>query len=824
MASPAPSAPTRLATQWMARYHGITLKGDALADSAQPQLWSAMLDELEVVSGGDLNVARARILREADAIGTGFRIPGESDERKWPLSPIPLMIDDREWLRIADGIAQHAALMELLLEDIYGDQRLVGNGLLPAALLNGSPFFLRPMVGLKPPGGAYLHFYAVDLGRGPDGDWRVLADHLRAPAGAGYALENRLAASRALPGLQDRLAIERLAPFFADVRAGIAAACDRADPRIALLTPGRFNPSYAEQALIARYLGLLLVEGEDLTVLDDRVFLRTIEGLKRVDALWQRVDPRLLDPLAFDAHSRIGVAGLIDAMAASAVTVANFPGAGVLEAPAFAAFLPRLAMRMTGEDLRLPNIATWWCGQDDARARVIERIDRMLIGPAFPGTPRALAAGAAIGGELDDDARAALLADLDRRGIDYVGQELVRLSTMPIVGRDGDLVPRPFTLRVFATRDARGGWSVMPGGFVRIGDGLDVRAAVMGEGSFSADVCVVADHPVEPATLMSPAADVVIRRNPGTLPSRVADNLFWLGRYLERAEAVLALIRASLGNAIDVDGGGALVNATVSRLGQTLIACGAATQRGMGRDSDIIALSRAAFDDAREMSSVRSLLAHARAIGEGLRERIAVDVWQLLDAPFPARDTVAARAAQLHERLAALAGLSAETMARTAGWRFLDLGKRVERAITLCRLVRVFALDTASASDLAAVLDLTSSAISYRQRYPTGLAPIAVRDLVALDPGNPRSLAFQIEAIAAHLDALPRLADDGMAEPQQALARTLLAELAPLSAASLDTEVMQRLENRLLGISDALSRRFFLHGGEAVRAAGLTLA
>ena len=249
------------------------------------------------------------------------------------LSPLPLLIGGGEWSRLADGLAQRAELLELLLDDIYGQQRLTGNGLLPGALVCGSPHFLRPLVGMRPPGGRHLHLYAADLIRDAQGEWRVVADHTRTPAGLGRALANRLAVSRAMPELAEKLHIERLAPFFAELRAGIAAAAQRSDPRIALLTPGRFNPDHAEHAQLARYLGLLLVEGEDLAVHDDRLYLLTIEGMKRVDALWRMVDPRLVDPLAFDSRSRIGVPGLIDAMQADNLVVANAPGTGVLESP-----------------------------------------------------------------------------------------------------------------------------------------------------------------------------------------------------------------------------------------------------------------------------------------------------------------------------------------------------------------------------------------------------------------------------------------------------------------------------------------------------------
>lgn len=807
-------APTSddLASRWLAAYRNNATPGDvALSHEA---LWSAMLGEVAAASGGDLRELRARAERQADDIGTAFRMPGDAEERRWPLSPIPLMIDPDEWQGIARGVEQRATLMELLLADIYGAQRLVGNGLVPAALLNGSPHFLRPMVGLTPAGGHHLQVYAADLARGPSGRWRVLADHVRNPVGVGYALENRLATARVLPQLQGRLNVERLAPFFADLRGGIAAACQRTDPRIALLTPGRFNPSYPEQAHLARYLGLLLVEGEDLATHDGRVYLRTIEGLKRVDALWRRIDARLLDPLAFDSHSRIGVAGIIDAFAFGNVVLANAPGAGVLESAAFAAFLPRLSVRMTGEDLHLPNIATWWCGQDFERHHVAQALDTLVIAPAFASAPRGLGASRArLGSAFTGNARAALLADLERRGIDYVGQEVVQLSTMPSVG-DGGLEPRPFTLRVFAARDAAGHWSVMPGGFARLGADSDARAIVIGEGLFSADVAVVARGAVPPLTLIAAGDRIAIRRNPGTLPSRVADNLYWLGRYLERADAVLALIRGALGGSADVDA--SLGSMAAARLQAMIVAVGAAPPRAPTLG--------AAFSALDQPSSVARLLVHARDIGAGSRERLSADVWRLLDKPLADEGPLAMRVTATAERLAALAGLAAENIGRTASWRFLDLGRRIERAISVCRLLKSLGVNDATGDDLALLLDLSSSTISYRQRYPTGLAALAVRDLVALDVGNPRSLAFQVDAMVTHLASLPRLADDGMAEPQQIEATALGAVLSILAAGELDTACVQSLENRLLALSDAIARRFFLRGGEVLRASGLTLA
>ncbi len=809
------------ARRWITDYCARSGPDDVLCDIDDPA-WAAMFEELATVASDDLGHARDRVQRHAVDIGTGFRIADEPDERPWPVSPVPLLIESDEWAGIARGVVQRADLLEAIVADLYGDASLVAEGQIPAALVTGSPYFLRPMVGLDPPGGRHLHFIAVDLGRGPTGEWRVLADHLRAPAGAGYALENRLALGRTLGGLQGKLNVQRHAPFFAAFRAGMAAMCRRTDPRIGLLTPGRFSPSYPEQAHLARYLGLLLVEGADLAALEDKVYVRTIGGLKRIDALWRRIDPRLLDPLAFDTHSQIGVPGLIDAYAAGNVVLSNAPGAGVLEEPAFAGFMAGLSRRLLGEELLLPNIATWWCGQPGACDAVVARFDRMLIGPAFRATPLGMPGGSVAGAAITGEARAALLADLARRPQDYVGQEMVRLSTMPVVVGDA-LVPRPFTLRVFAARGADGGWTVLPGGFARIGEHPDPQASVMGEGVWSADVCVYGPDPVAPESLLTAPDSLHVRRNPGTLPSRVADNFYWLGRYLERGEALLGAIRVMLGNSIDVDGGAVLSPATVGRLVGLIVGAGAGAHPPSLRRADLAALARTAMED-ESWQSIATINRRAREIGEGSRDRLSADMVRLLEAPFPTHRGMLERAGSLQRRYAAIAGLSAEHMGRTAAWRFHDLGRRIERAMAMARAIRLFGMPGASPDDLSVLLDLADSQISYRQRYPSGIARVPVMDLVALDPGNPRSLAFSAERIAQRLAELPVLSDDEMAEPQQWQATALQAIVATSTAADLDAETLGDIERRLGGVSDALARRYFLQGAEPLRAAELTLA
>ncbi|WP_419722900.1 circularly permuted type 2 ATP-grasp protein [Sphingobium aquiterrae] len=809
------------------RYEAEANAGDLML-SAPPDMatrWQDMLEALLAHGDGDFAPLQERAARQVLDLGMAFRLAGEPDERAWPLSPVPLLIAAGEWRVIEAGMAQRAELLEHILADVYGPQQLVANGSLPAAVVTGSRSWWRQMERVNPPGGRYLHFYAADLARGPNGEWRVLADHTRAPTGAGYALENRLAMARVTGDLLGRLSARRLAPFFAAFRHGLAQCCTRSDPRIALLTPGRFNQSYAEQAHLARYLGLLLVEGEDLTVQDDRLYVRTIEGIKRIDAIWRRMDTRFLDPLTFDSRSRIGVPDLFAAIAKGGLVVANWPGAGIAESPAFGAFLPSLADDLLGSGLILPNIATWWCGQPAERDMVLAGLDNMAIGSAYAEPVPGLEDGRGhIGARLDDAHRAALLDGMARRPMDYVGQELVQLSTTPAIV-NGELVPRPFTLRVFVTRDQNGEWRIMPGGFARLAGHGDIRAVLMGEGDMAADVCIVSDTPEEVVSLLDAAFSPPIRRVAGTLPSKAADNLFWLTRYLERAEMTLRMVRALLGGTIEADGAAALEHETMTRVAGLLAGWGAVEPEDAQKG--ITALCREAIADTAQPGSVHALLGSAATVGQGIRERLAAEYWRLLSAPLGRAEHSRAEPLLEHvgtliNRLSALSGLAAENMVRGHGWRFHDLGRRIERAIHLCRLLTAFAHDGARSDDLNVLLDLTDCQISYRMRYLSGLSLYPIRDMLGLEPQNPRSLAFQIERVARHLAVLPSLRNDGMPEAPVQICNAIVASLAATSADRLDVAALEAIETRLLALSDAIGTRFFLQGRDAERAVGMT--
>src|SRR3954471_21019228 len=575
-------------------------------DGAPRAAWSRFFDAFAALSPADIERRFASADRHLREAGVTYRAPGETADRLWPLSHLPLIIDEADWQQLTTGIAQRAQLLEMVLRDLYGEGKLVADGAVPAAAIAGSNEYLRAVCGIKPPGGRYLHFYAADVGRGPDGRWWVLNDRTQAPSGAGYALENRLVLSRAFSSLYKSMNVERVAPFFEAFRDSLRASADRDEPRIGLLTPGAFSETYFEHATLARYLGFLLVEGDDLAVSGDRIHIRTVAGLKRLDVLLRRVDSNSLDPLELDASSHLGVPGLIDVIRKDGVVVANMPGTGVLEARALLGFLPSLSRRLLGGPLEMPNIATWWCGRKAAREEVLDRLDNFAIEGAYGGgVPGFDGRGPVLAAELPAGERDRLKTSIANRGIDYVGQELVRLSTTP-VWDNGHLAPRPFELRVFAAATPNG-WTVMPGGFCRIAERLDARAVSMGDGARAADGWGVSGKTVPVATLLPALENVRIRRIAGVVPSRAADNLFWLGRYLERAEATLRLVRALGTSQRDPGKGSSTGLHSVERIHRLLVTWGATSQASRAQPAKIAAEALQAEDKfGSALSLVRS--------------------------------------------------------------------------------------------------------------------------------------------------------------------------------------------------------------------------
>lgn len=721
----------------------------------------------------------------------------EGKERDWPLAHVPLLIDEADWERISTGLIQRAELLETVIADIYGDNRLVQQGLLPPELIARNGEFLRPMVGVKPVSGHYLHFCAFELGRGPDGAWWVLGDRAQAPSGAGFALENRVATTRALSDIYSDMNVHRLAGFFRGFRDTLFAQAKRDGGRVGIMTPGQLNETYFEHAYIARYLGLMLLEGEDMVVEDGNVMVRTVAGLKPVSVLWRRMDASFVDPLELRYDSRIGTPGMVEALRNRSISMINALGTGILETRALAAFMPRLAQKLLGTDLLLPEIATWWCGQASEQAHVIDNFDDLLIGPAFATTlPFDDLRGTALGSSIPADQKAALLERIRQQGANYVGQEQVQLSTAPVYV-DGKLQPRPITLRVFAARTDRG-WTIMPGGFARVGSNLDTSAIAMQRGGQAADVWVLSSKPVDRVTLLPQDGQKLVRNTPGSLPSRAADNLIWLGRYAERCEATVRILRA--------------YNARLAELSKA--------------DLPILTHCAEFLDsidvDASEAMPVGLLMSINSAVHSAsqIRDRFSPDGWLALNdlqktaQRFATRVTAGDDATRamtvLLRKLAGFSGLVHENMYRFAGWRFLELGRRLERAAQIARVVSWLTHKDAPDGSLEMLLEIGDSVMSHRRRYSVSAGTQSVIDLLVLDPLNPRSVLFQLGELRAQIEMLPGGIDDGQLSPAAKAALQIETDLRIAEPEQMTPKRLDRLAADIGMLADLIAAAYFV--------------
>jgi uncharacterized circularly permuted ATP-grasp superfamily protein/uncharacterized alpha-E superfamily protein len=731
------------------------------ADGVTPRAhWASFIQSLTELGAGELEKRLARAERRIRENGVTYNVYGDplGASRPWKIDLVPLLIPADEWRVLEKGIIQRAELLNLLLQDLYGSQKLLASGRVPAALAFANPAFLRPLVGVAVPAQSFLHLLAVDLARSPDGQWWVLADRTQAPSGSGYTLENRTIVSDILPDLFRESNVQRLAPFFRAERETLINLAQKSHPRIVLLTPGPYNETYFEHAYLARYLGFTLVEGADLTVRDRKVYLKTVNDLQPVDVILRRVDDSFCDPLELRADSMLGVPGLVEAVAAGNVKVVNGLGSGTIETAAIMPFLPGLARHLLDEDLKLPSVATWWCGQDYALDWVLRHLDSVVIKPAFPWRAMEPVFGAALAKEEKQR-----LANLLRaRPIDYVAQEQVALSTAPVWDA-GSLFPRSVVLRTYVL-NTMNGWMAMPGGLVRAA-GSDGPVVSMQRGGHSKDAWILWDGPVDTFSMLKPRSEPVeLRRGSSDLPSRAADNLFWLGRYAERAENMARLLRTLITRVRRADGAelGCLL-----RLHSCLDSRhNKLPKRRPASNNELELELISLMTDAKRPDSLAATLDEVHRVGGSVRERLSADVTRLISQ---LKDCVQVQEYMLFveysavltgclELLSAFSGMERENITRGPGWLFMSLGRRLERAMYSLRQVREITKPLAESEWplLEHLLEVADSSMTYRSRYFTTLQPVAVLDVLMADETNPRSLDFQLNHLADLYRKLPR--------------------------------------------------------------------
>ncbi|RKP53440.1 circularly permuted type 2 ATP-grasp protein [Pararobbsia silviterrae] len=799
-----------------------------------------LLGEHGYANLGALSDAVSRRVRDNDITYNVYADQGGS--RAWALDLLPFLIDEQEWQRIERGVAQRARLLNAIIADVYGSQTLLRDGYLPPALVFGHPGYLRPVKGYVPPNGHYLQLVAIDLARNNDGEWTVLSQRTEAPSGLGYSLENRLIVSDIFAEAFREMRVPRLAASFSRLGSTLAQLATHTmrgsnangHPHIALLTPGPYSETYFEHVFLARYLGITLAEGKDLTVRDDVLYLKTLGGLERVHVLLRRLDDAFCDPVELRPDSTIGVPGLLQVMRAGNVVVSNVPGAGFVESPGLHAFLPAIAQRVLGQSLVLPSVPTWWCGEAAARDEACRELDHAFVMPTWPGRHGTRPVGMEQGVQHLKDWRDEIAHAPDG----YTIQAPLALSHAPRFD-EGLLDMRAAVVRCYAIGDANGDWHVMPGGFTRFA--AERQAAVsMQLGGSSVDTWILSSEPPSTFSLMpAPLTPADLSRKHRTISSRAAENLFWSGRYGERAENSVRLCRIILGS-LESDDSSALF-ATLVELARrsNLVPPPLPGTRATLREFEQTLI--ASLDESSPWPSVgHNLAGQARASGE-VRGRLSNDHWRtIIAARNDFRDALRRLAPRIEagqynrlevmtalERLAvhltAISGAQGDRMTRDEAWRLLFVGRHIERVSSLSTFLRTaaaqHAIGTHAGFDL--LLELFDSTLTYRSLYPGRFQLLPLLDLLVVEPTNPRSLYGVYERLVDKLDDLPTPA----AHAQRPLLSSLLPTLADLP--TLETlcerdvndeytaliQMCDRLTASMAALSNEISARYFSHAG-----------
>ena len=807
--------------------------------------WTTFFNFLGTSGFEDLNHRTANLRRQIRDNGVTYNVYADANgpQRPWSLDLLPLIISPQDWSVIESGIRQRTRLLNAVMADVYGQQSLLQQGLLPAALVQGHPGYLRAMQGVQPAGNMFLHIAAFDLTRGPDGKWWVVSQRTQAPSGLGYLLENRLSISMLFPEAFRGMQVQRLADSYESLITSMKALSPVANSRIVLLTPGPYNETYFEHAYLARYLGLTLVEGSDLLVRNEKLYLKTLQGLEPVHGILKRLDDEFLDPLELRADSTLGVPGLLQVIRAGNVQVANAPGSAFLESPALLGFLPALSERLLGETLTLPSLSTWWCGEQAVMQDMLPQLKNCVIKPTYPASK----IESVIGNTLSQRGLDEWAGRILRHGEDYTVQAYMPLAQTPTWQVD-KITPRSAMLRVFALPDGTGGWRVLPGGLARLAS-KNENITSMQHGGSSADVWALGQPDIAaPAPQQAPpfqAAHVanalpVLSKQPVT--SRAAENLFWLGRYTERAENSLRLAQIALHSLAGEDQSSQALLAWVSRMAAShclvLHDVPAATQAKRVFERSLIAGLADSVDQASVGFNLRALKSAASAV----RERLSQEQWQVIvqmEQDFVKRcEQFAPRRDGQHDYssieaisaldstckyLAAITGAQTDRMMRDDGWRLLSIGRHIERLATLSGALAC-AFDTRAVFDnsgFSAVVALFDSTITFHAQYQQRRDLPALLDLLVRDLDNPRSLSWVIKTMQARLAKLAKNLGDADGIDGEFRAHLALPDIGMLDASASDLAAeFERSQADAFALSDLVSRRYFSHASSGNQSLG----
>ena len=768
--------------------------------------------------------------------GITYNVYGDQQDqtRPWSLNALPMLITPADWRGISTSLQQRAKLLNAILQDVYGEQRLIRGGYLPGALILGNPGYLRAMQGVKPLGGVYLHVVAFDIARGPDGRWWVIGQRTQTPSGLGYVLENRLTVSRVFPEAYREMRVQHVASSYKrllESMTSAAASIAEGAPRFALLTPGPYSETYFEHAYLARYLGLPLVEGADLAVRDDKLYLKTMHGLQRIHGLLRRLDDDFCDPLELRADSSLGVPGLLQAIRAGSVVMANALGTSFLESPAVQGFLPAISEYLLNEPLKMPSLNTWWCGEIAAWQDIAPDLHTQVIKPTY-ATNAATNFQPAIASLLDAQELDAWRKRIHSQPDIYTTQSYLPFSQAPTWQGD-EISPRTAMLRVYAIASGDGEWQLLQGGMTRIAT-VDPHIVSIQSGGSTLDTWVMTDQQVDTYSML-PNRTRLPRwtATEQLVSSRSAESLFWLGRYTERCELMVRLAKEALvlvstnqqdslpalNDAIGALGrlhglipeGTPSLTKSASVFGRTLIAqLIQKGTRGLLDNLELLEFSLKAVRDrlpaehAEIAQTMKHMLMHntvypalvgapnatkprAKRLGRPVT-RNPIDTIEVLDV--------------IGIQLVALVGFQSDRMTRDVGWHMLAAGRLIERLVNLSGILVAFFTHAAvyTPRGFETLLVLFDSSITYRTRYQRQQDIPALMDLLVTDETNPRSISCILQTLQGEIKHLPN--GDVLLEG--------LPEFDPHEdSVLLQVEMVRTLGVFAANVSDEISRRFF---------------
>lgn len=785
--------------------------------------WQKMVQSINQLGAEELEKRQAdarRLLRENGVTYTVYGDP-HGRNRVWELDPVPLVLAAEDWAKIESGLKQRAELLNHILTDIYGQRRLIKQGILPPEILFSHPGFLRACDGVKISGQQQLLVYAADLARGQDGRMWLYTDRTQVPTGAGYALENRMVMARVMPHELRDNQVQRLSGFFRHFAQNLQKFSQhrREDPYIVVLTPGPGNETYFEHAYFATYMGYPLVQGGDLLVRDNRVWLKSLDGIKQVDVILRRLDDAYCDPLELREDSMLGVPGLLNVARAGNVVLANPLGSGVLESRGLLPFLNACSKFFLNEELQISSVATWWCGQPKERNYVITNIDRLVIKTADAGGQ------SWFGPKLSSAEKIKVIERIKAFPGKFVGQEWADLSSAPALVSSGRIEPRHMMFRGFLVADGKG-YRVMPGGLTRVARDADGLFISNQAGGVSKDTWVLTQettHQVRPGAFIERQA---VSQHEGKLPSRAAENLFWVGRYAERAEGVSRLMRVAMDKLADCEDFGDEADvAVLQRLLESLTVVTAgypgflgegATARLNAPYEELIALAT----DPERRGSLTEIMGFLLNAAYGVRDLWFGDTWRTINAMQDAGERLQRTAprvfdvnAELHRilhTLTAFAGITAESMRHDHAWVLLDLGRRLERATQQAQLLEQCLVkplpEPTEPLLIEALLSCSESLMAQRRRFRFSSQVHSALDLLVLDHRHPRSLAYQFERLGTRVSMLPHplarqadlLADRYSQAEKLVLEINTLLKLANVNALSQRNKKGERDELRML--------------------------